>query len=129
MIHIVIENETIGGIQHDLQKLLEGVSAKTPQGFMDDIPEVTVKTKPAPKKEALPVAEPIVEDVQQIEEPVESFDEQPTMEETRAKLNELRGKKGSKALRAILSEHGVSSFTDLKPDEYAAVIAEADAAM
>lgn len=49
----------------------------------------------------------------------------PTMEETRAVLNELRKKNGAKAVKAILSLFSATSFTELEPSEYAAVIEEA----
>ena len=49
----------------------------------------------------------------------------PSMEDARAALNELRQKKGPAAVREILTAHGVTSFTDLNPSEYAKVMEEA----
>lgn len=121
MIRIVIENETVGGIQHDLKKLLEGIAA-------EENTVQPVKTE-APKRVQPSVSEPeAVEETPVKDEPQVTMSA-PTMEQTRAKLNELRGSKGPKEVRAILTRHNVGSFTELNPDEYAAVIAEVDAAL
>lgn len=49
----------------------------------------------------------------------------PTMEEARAALNALRQKKGAAAVREVLKKHGVSSFTELDPNDYPQVMKEA----
>ena len=86
---------------------------------------------PAPQEEAPAVSEE-PETPAMSEEPetpsVPEAQKAPTMEQTRAALNALRQKNGPKAVRAILDTHSVSSFTDLQPSEYAAVIAEAEEA-
>ena len=81
---------------------------ETPASF----PQATAAPAPDPEpREETPVAT--------VEAPA------PTMEEARAALNKLRQAKGNAAVREILSKHGVSSFTDLPADEYAAVMEEA----
>ncbi len=50
--------------------------------------------------------------------------------EARAALNDLRSAKGTKALRAVLDQMGVKSFTDLKsPEELARAVQLAGEAM
>lgn len=53
-----------------------------------------------------------------------------SMVEARAALNDLRAAKGAKAVRAVLDQMGVKSFTDLKtPDELARAVQLAGEAM
>ena len=53
-----------------------------------------------------------------------------TLVEARAALNDLRASKGAAAVRAVLDQMGVKSFTDLKtPDELARAVQLAQEAM
>lgn len=142
MISIHFEAETISDVQHDMKKLLEGMGGKIAAAAFDEIPSgIHVEQSSKPNKGDR--SEPKLEDAAAdgtaepapIDATVERVDEargpkedrpQPTMEQTRAALNTLRAKKGPKAVRVILTSHNVSSFTDLKPDEYAAVITEVE---
>ena len=46
-------------------------------------------------------------------------------EEALAALHKLRREKGSEAVKAVLLNHGVDSFTKLNPNDYAKVLEEA----
>ena len=46
---------------------------------------------------------------------------QPTMEEVRKVLKELRDRKGVEAVKALLADFGVKSAPDLKPEQYLTV--------
>ena len=54
------------------------------------------------------------------EEPVQEEPETPaiTMVEARARMNDLRQKKGAKAVRLVLDELGYAKFTDVKEEDY-----------
>lgn len=51
--------------------------------------------------------------------------EQPTLEEVRAALKELRDRKGSGAVREVLKGYGAESLTELKPEDYLGALARA----
>ena len=92
----------------------------------EEVPETQAAPTIAPEANPEKIPEP---DVKKSDEPdakePDKPKEPPTMEETRAVLNELRKKNGAKAVKAILANFSVNSFTDLEPSEYAAVIEEA----
>lgn len=46
---------------------------------------------------------------------------QPTLEEVRAVMKELRDRKGVDAVKALLADFGVKSVPDLKPEQYITV--------
>lgn len=52
---------------------------------------------------------------------------QPTLEEVRAVLKELRDRKGSAAVKEILSGYGAGSLQELKPEDYLGAIDRARA--
>ncbi len=60
------------------------------------------------------------------EAPKHELPPQPTMEEARAALNALRGRKGAAAVKALLAEYDAERFTDLAPEAYLQVIDRAN---
>lgn len=124
MIQINLSAETIDEVQQDLTKLLSGISGgdtakplAAERAALDVKPSPYIADKPVAEDKPEPKAAPV--------EP----EAVPTMEETRAKLNALRVKKSPKDIRAILTAQGVGSFTELKPEQYAAVIEAVDVAL
>lgn len=91
-------------ILHDLPDIVKAAFAR---------PTVEPKKEPAPEPEALEEA------------PEEPYS--PTLEEVRAVLIELRKKKGSPAVKDILTAHGADKITDLDKTHYTAVMKEAKA--
>ena len=55
-------------------------------------------------------------------EPEHTLPPQPTLEEVRAALKDLRDKHGSKAVKDLLRAFNAESVPDLKPDHYLAVL-------
>lgn len=51
--------------------------------------------------------------------------EQPTLEQVRAKLTDLSRDGKNLEVKALLSRHGAKTLTQLAPEQYAAVLAEA----
>ena len=133
MIHFHIEAETVSDLQRELLILLG--TAKTTQAIMEGKAPMPAPEKkvPVPEISAVPVPGVNVIASSDIDAPTTeacradpSFEENaPSMVETREALNNLRAAKGPKAVREILNAHKVSTFVDLKSDEYSAVIAEA----
>ena len=94
------------------------------------VPAEPEKTTPAPVREPepAPVEAPeqyapdeLDEDMRRTVKPEKK---PPTMEETRAALNELRKAKGAAVVKGLLRNHSVASFTELDASEYAAVLEE-----
>ena len=54
--------------------------------------------------------------------PVHELPPQPTMEEARAVLNDLRKRKGTDAVKEILEAYGAKTFKELKPEDYLGAI-------
>ena len=122
MIHVHIEASSVADLKSELKALLDGqcgtaaicdtalnapkVDAPTPDSESDEEPKTD---EPAPVKDEA------------------DGDPQPTMEETRAALNEYRKKKGLPALKALFAAHGVKNFLELPTTEYAAIMKEAKA--
>lgn len=51
--------------------------------------------------------------------------EQPTIEEVRAALKDLRDRKGAGAVKEVLGAYGVNSLPELKPEDYLGALARA----
>lgn len=138
MIHVHIECPSVTALQGELVELLSGISKDVAREAMqtDRIPTEKVSTE-APVEKVAEAAEPVVEaqpeqhavDIEAVEADEAPVAKYPSMTDTRAVLNKLRAKKGPKAVKEILTAHGVSSFVDLDSADYAAVMAEAKEAL
>lgn len=156
MIHISIDAPSVEAMHLELAALLGGLSKGTIRDMIEATPHAVVGIQPdeevkcgiPPVEEALtkepelegqmsmddlPVADEVPDAEEQAAEaaqetPAPKPDKPtPKMEDARAALNALRAKKGPKAVKEILTAHGVSSFVDLDPSLYATVIEEANA--
>ena len=81
---------------------------------------------PAPVKEEI---KPVIS-MDQMEEaqanaPVHEEPKQPSIEEVRAAMKELRDKKGPNAVREILKAYNAGTMSDLKPEDYLGALARA----
>lgn len=141
MIHVQIESPSVEALQGELNALLSGINKGTIKDVVQAVPEAVIAPVAADSTEAAEPEQPVVEaqpeqhtgDVEADEAPVEETvveeTKYPSMTDTRAVLNKLRAKKGPKAVKEILTAHGVSSFVDLDSADYAAVMAEAEEAL
>lgn len=141
MIHVHIESPSVEALQGELNALLSGINKGTIKDVVQAVPEVAVAPVATDSTEAAEPEQPVVEaqpeqhtgDVEADEAPVEETvveeTKYPSMTDTRAVLNKLRAAKGPKAVKEILTAHGVSSFVDLDSADYAAVMAEAEEAL
>lgn len=114
MLYLKITAETPEELKQQLLDLTNSLASPREQPEKDDAPSFPAETAPdapVPEQREDPA-------VPAVEAP------SPTLEETRAALNALRQKKGAAAVRAILTAHGVKSFTELDPNDYAQVMAE-----
>lgn len=116
MIRITIDTQNAAALKRELETLLGCIPATD---IRKDVRTAIIT----------PQAPPSAEEPPTIELDALPETDAPTMEATRAKLNALRIKHGTKAVKELLTAYNVSSFTDLKPDQYAAVIAQAEEAM
>ncbi len=93
----------------------------------DFIPAVTSEITDVPVEN---IPEPVVqEEPDELDADMRSVKDLPTMEETRAVLNDLRKKHGAKAVRGVLAQFSAASFTEIDSNEYPAVIEAAKEAM
>ena len=81
---------------------------------------------PAPVKEEI---KPVIS-MDQMEEaqanaPVHEEPKQPSIEEVRAAMKELRDQKGPNAVREILKAYNAGTMSDLKPEDYLGALARA----
>ena len=144
MIYVRIETENVESMQNELNALLSGINKGTIKDVVQAVPEAVIAPVAADSTEAAEPEQPVVEAqpeqhtgdveaVEAVEAPVEETvveeTKYPSMTDTRAVLNKLRAKKGPKAVKEILTAHGVSSFVDLDSADYAAVMAEAEEAL
>lgn len=133
MIHVHIESKSVADLQSELKALLGGLSKGTIRDMVEAVPQADVTlNQDAQMGIALDKvkAEEPTDDKPTDEEPTtdEPADEpQPTMEETRAALNEYRKKKGLPALKALFAARNVKNFLELPASEYAAIMKEAKA--
>ena len=88
------------------------------------------------QKSSEPTTAPVKEEIRpvismdQMEEaqanaPVHEEPKQPTIEEVRAAMKELRDKKGPNAVREILKAYNAGTMSDLKPEDYLGALARA----
>lgn len=131
MIYVRIETENVESMQNELNALLSGINKGTVKDVVQAVPTAEVAVVPADPTEAaeevkLPEPEQHAVEAGEDEAPVAKY---PSMTDTRAVLNKLRAAKGPKAVKEILTAHGVSSFVDLDSADYAAVMAEAEEAL
>jgi len=132
MIHVHIESPSVDALQAELTALLGGINKGTILDVVQAVPHAEVACVPAEKTSGEivkqePAAEP--EAVEPVEEESAVVEKYPSMTDTRAVLNKLRAAKGPKAVKEILTAHGVNSFVDLDSADYAAVMAEAEEAL
>lgn len=90
----------------------------------------TVKQAEAPtqepvKNEVKPVISQAQMEENQKNAPVHEEPAQPTIEEVRAALKELRDKKGREAVKELLTAFHADSLPDLKPEDYLGALARA----
>lgn len=135
MIHVTIDAKDTQELHQELRALLAGESGirtcwqmppmpkETASGSTEEAAEVRIDIpdlasiapddKSEPEPDFTPETEP------------EPEPEYPKMEDCRAVLNALRAKHGPGAVRTILTNHGVDSFTELDACEYTKVMREA----
>lgn len=99
-------------------KKLEQVPSYEPP--LAEVPvEETEKPKRGPVDEPV---KPVLTQEQMAENianaPEHTEPEQPSIEEVRAALKELRDKKGKEAVKAILNAYNAKNLTELKPEDY-----------
>ena len=93
--------------------------------IVDHFKLCNVQKSPEPPKEIKPVISQT-----QIEEnvknaPIPPIPEQPSIEEVRTALKELRERKGAGAVRELLKAYGADSLTQLKEEDYLGALARA----
>lgn len=110
----------------ELKPMDEVKPAERPASVAEDVPSPAVEPAEAPvadaKEEPTPEPEPATA-------PATAAQATPTAAECKAKLIELRNKAGSKAVRELLKAHGAMTVPELKPEDYAAIMAEAEEAL
>jgi hypothetical protein len=91
----------------------------------------TTKDKPAaPEPKVEPEPEPVVETVVEPEPAADPLEEKPadasevTVDQVRTALKNYRDIEGSAAMLEVLKKYGTDSLAGLKPDQYAAVLAD-----
>ena len=102
-------------------KLLDMVSK-----LKDISVQKTSEPAPAPVKEEIkPVISMTQMEEAQANAPVHEEPKQPSIEEVRAAMKELRDKKGPNAVREILKAYNAGTMSDLKPEDYLGALARA----
>lgn len=94
--------------------------------LVNQFKSVTVETaKPETPKEIKPVISQaqMEENVQKA--PQHEAPEQPTIEEVRAAMKELRDRKGAEAVREILKAYNADNLSKLQPEDYLGALARA----
>ena len=114
MLKITIEAPTAEDLKLSLQGLLETMAVKTAE------PEAPIAEAPKPIAPVVPQKE-----VQQEAAPIHEEPKQPTIEEVRAALKELRDRKGSAAVKELLKAFQAESLTELKQEDYLGALARA----
>ena len=84
-----------------------------------------VPTEEYPQTPVQEVIEPVITQDRMEENmanaPVHEMPAQPTIEEVRAVLKDLRARKGAGAVKALLAEYGADSLPNLKEEDYLVV--------
>lgn len=92
--------------------------------LVNQFKSVTVETKPEPQE-----IKPVISQAQMEENvknaPQHEAPEQPTIEELRAAMKELRDRKGAEAVREILKAYDADNLSKLKPEDYLGALARA----
>lgn len=103
--------------------LIEVKPAERPAPVAEDAPSPAVTPAEAPaaevEHEPTPTPEPA-------SAPAVVEESAPTAADCKARLIELRNKRGSATLRSLLKSFGAMTFGDLKADQYAAIMEAAD---
>ena len=103
-------------------ELTAAIKSQTPEAVNGITPDAepkqaATKKKAAAKKKA---AEPEPEQVEQ---------SQYSADDVKARLSELAEKVGGVGPRNILKKHGIAKFSDMQPEQFDAVYADAEAAL
>lgn len=130
-------DEIVNDIKHMLD-VLEGVKAEEgckcgglievkpterPAPVVEDAPSPAVMPAEAPAAEVEPEPTPTPEPASA---PAVVEESTPTAADCKARLIELRNKRGSATLRGLLKSFGAMTFGDLTADQYAAIMEAAD---
>lgn len=103
--------------------LIEVKPAERPAPVAEDAPSPAVTPAEAPvaavEEEPTPTPEPTTA-------PAVVEESAPTAADCKARLIDLRNKRGSATLRGLLKSFGAMTFSDLKADQYAAIMEAAD---
>lgn len=103
--------------------LIEVKPAERPAPVAKDAPSPAVTPAEAPvaavEEEPTPTPEPTTA-------PAVVEESAPTAADCKARLIDLRNKRGSATLRGLLKSFGAMTFSDLKADQYAAIMEAAD---
>ena len=119
-------DDKLFGIMGELLKAFHGFTAITPDCRV--VQNETAAKNPEPPKTVEPTAEPAVEQEQKAEETPKDAEQkaeiepQATIEEVRQALTDLRKKYGMDKVKQLLNDCGASKVSELKPEQYAAVI-------
>lgn len=123
MIRVTFEAQSMEDLRSDLRSMLGKIA--TPSASQ------TVELEAPPLVEVPPLDEaPQVTLEPAMSKPVEAPQpmpevKQPTLEEVRAALKELRDRKGAGAVRELLKAYGADNLTELKPEDYMGALARA----
>lgn len=93
--------------------------------IVDHFKSCNVQKSSEPPKEIKPVISQAQMEENVKNAPVPAAPEQPTIEEVRTALKELRERKGASAVRELLKAYGADSLTQLKEEDYLGALARA----
>ena len=93
--------------------------------LIDHFKQCNVQKSSEPPKEIKPVISQAQMEENVKNAPVPTAPEQPSIEEVRTALKELRERKGAGAVRELLKTYGADSLTQLKEEDYLGALARA----
>ena len=125
MIELRLQAANAEDLKNQLRELLgEQPTEKYHQISIEELPPFDTQTE-----EVFPEVKPVITQAQMEENvksaPVHVVPEQPTLEEVRAALKELRDRKGSAAVKELLNAFQANSLPELKPEDYLGALARA----
>ena len=93
--------------------------------IVDHFKLCNVQKSPEAPKEIKPVISQAQMEENVKNAPIPPIPEQPSIEEVRTALKELRERKGASAVRELLKAYGADSLTQLKEEDYLGALARA----
>ena len=125
MIRLTIEGNTAQEMVDELLETMGNFLSKIQPKEPDTMVRVPEKQEPTPAPTPAPAPAPAPVPAPAPAPVEEPKTEQPSIEEVRAALKELRDRKGSGAVRELLKAYGADSLLDLKPEDYLGALARA----